>query len=145
MTTDQALLFTLLFFVFLFLIWGRWRYDLVAFVALLAAVVLGLVPAGEAFEGFGHPAVVIIALVLVVLSSIGLLVGGQPRVQAQRLAQLRLLLAYMWAQPGKKLLFMGQEFAQGSEWSHAGQLDWDAAGRPLHAGVQRLVRRPRSR
>ena len=66
MTTDQILLFALLFFVFVFLIWGRWRYDLVAFVALLAALLLGLVPADRAFSGFGHPATVIIALVLVV-------------------------------------------------------------------------------
>jgi hypothetical protein len=43
-TTDQLLLFGLLFFVFVFLIWGRWRYDLVAFVALLAALLMGLVP-----------------------------------------------------------------------------------------------------
>ena len=65
-TTDQALLFGLLFFVFVFLIWGRWRYDLVAFVALLAALLTGLVPKDQAFSGFGHPATVIIALVLVV-------------------------------------------------------------------------------
>ena len=66
MTTDQGLLFVLLVFVFVFLIWGRWRYDLVAFVALLAALLLGLVPREQAFSGFGHPATVIIALVLVV-------------------------------------------------------------------------------
>ncbi|MGB5257262.1 MAG: SLC13 family permease [Woeseiaceae bacterium] len=66
MTADQLTLFSLLFFVFVFLIWGRWRYDLVAFVALLVAILTGLVPTGEAFSGFGHPATVIIALVLVV-------------------------------------------------------------------------------
>ena len=66
MTTDQGLLFALLFFVFVFLIWGRWRYDLVAFVALLVALLTGLVPKEEAFSGFGHPATIIIALVLVV-------------------------------------------------------------------------------
>ena len=66
MTTDQGLLFVLLVFVFVFLIWGRWRYDLVAFVALLVALLLGLVPKEQAFSGFGHPATVIIALVLVV-------------------------------------------------------------------------------
>ena len=65
-TTDQGLLFALLVFVFAFLIWGRWRYDLVAFVALLLALLLGLVPKDQAFSGFGHPATVIIALVLVV-------------------------------------------------------------------------------
>jgi di/tricarboxylate transporter len=64
--TDQNILFILLFFVFVFLVWGRWRYDLVAFSALLVAVVSGVVPAGEAFSGFGHPAVLVIALVLIV-------------------------------------------------------------------------------
>ena len=66
MTPDQIVLFTLLFFVFALLIWGRWRYDLVAFVALLTAIISGIVPTDEAFSGFGHPAVVIIALVLTV-------------------------------------------------------------------------------
>lgn len=65
MTTDQILLFSLLFFVFVFLIWGRWRYDLVAFVALIAALLLGVVPKEQAFSGFGHPATIIIALVLI--------------------------------------------------------------------------------
>lgn len=66
MTTDQILLFGLLLFVFAFLIWGRWRYDLVAFVALLLALLTGVVPSERAFSGFGHPATVIIALVLIV-------------------------------------------------------------------------------
>ena len=66
MTTEQATLFGLLGLVFVFLIWGRWRYDLVAFIALLAALLTGLVPTDQAFSGFGHPATVIIALVLVV-------------------------------------------------------------------------------
>jgi len=65
-TTDQVLLFGLLLFVFVFLIWGRWRYDLVAFVALLVALLTGIVPKEQAFSGFGHPATVIIALVLIV-------------------------------------------------------------------------------
>jgi len=65
-TQDQAMLFGLLAFVFVFLIWGRWRYDLVAFVALLIALLTGLVPKEAAFSGFGHPATVIIALVLIV-------------------------------------------------------------------------------
>ncbi len=64
--TDQSILFTLLFFVFVFLIWGRWRYDLVAFAALLIAAFTGVIPAGEVFSGFGHPAVVVVALVLIV-------------------------------------------------------------------------------
>ncbi len=64
--TDQNILFTLLFFVFVLLIWGRWRYDLVAFSALLIAAAAGVIPTNEVFSGFGHPAVVIIALVLIV-------------------------------------------------------------------------------
>ena len=63
---EQAALFALLAGVFVFLVWGRWRYDLVAFVALLLGVLLGVVPASEAFVGLGHPATVIIALVLIV-------------------------------------------------------------------------------
>jgi len=65
-TSDQLVLFGLLFFVFVFLIWGRWRYDLVAFFALLAALLTGIVPKEQAFSGFGHPATVIVALVLVI-------------------------------------------------------------------------------
>ena len=65
-TPDQLTLFGLLFFVFVFLIWGRWRYDLVAFVALLIALLTGVVPKEQAFSGFGHPATVIIALVLII-------------------------------------------------------------------------------
>ena len=61
MTLDQVILFTLLFLVFVFLIWGRWRYDLVAFVALMVALLTGIVPVSQAFSGFGHPATVIIA------------------------------------------------------------------------------------
>ncbi len=66
MTPDQIILFGLLLFVFVFLIWGRWRYDLVAFVALLLALLSGVVPAEQAFSGFGHPATVIIAFVLII-------------------------------------------------------------------------------
>jgi Na+/H+ antiporter NhaD/arsenite permease-like protein len=66
MTPDQAILFILLFFVFVFLIWGRWRYDLVAFGALVLALATQVVPIELAFSGFGHPATVIVALVLIV-------------------------------------------------------------------------------
>jgi len=64
--TDQLLLFALLICTFGFLIWGKFRYDLIAFSALIIAVVIGLVPAQEAFEGFGHPATIVIAMVLVI-------------------------------------------------------------------------------
>ena len=66
MTIDQTILFFLLLLVFVFLIWGRWRYDLVAFAALTIAVLTGVVPLDRAYSGFGHPATVIVALVLIV-------------------------------------------------------------------------------
>lgn len=66
MTTEQMMLFGLLGVVFTLLIWGRFRYDLVAFSALIAAVIIGVVPKDTAFAGFGHPAVIIIVLVLIV-------------------------------------------------------------------------------
>ncbi|MFY0635814.1 MAG: SLC13 family permease [Vannielia sp.] len=74
MTGDQITLFVLFGMVFCLLLWGRFRYDLVAFAALMAAVVLGVVPAEEAFAGFGHPATLVVALVLVV--SAGLVNSG---------------------------------------------------------------------
>jgi 1,4-alpha-glucan branching enzyme len=58
----------------------------------------------------------------------------------QKLANLRTLYGYMWAHPGKKLLFMGGELAQEAEWSHARSLDWHLLDAPEHAGVQALVR-----
>ncbi len=66
MTNHQIILFCLLGAVFGLLIWGRIRYDLVAFGALIVAVIIGVVPQDSAFDGFGHHATVIIALVLIV-------------------------------------------------------------------------------
>jgi 1,4-alpha-glucan branching enzyme len=57
----------------------------------------------------------------------------------QRFANLRACLAYMWTQPGKKLLFMGAEFAQEREWNHDIGLDWQLLADPAHEGVRRLV------
>ena len=57
----------------------------------------------------------------------------------QKFANLRVLLGYMYAQPGKKLLFMGAEFGQWSEWSHDRSLDWHLLANPLHAGLQQWV------
>ena len=74
MTTQQISVFTILLLLFAMLAWGRWRYDVVAFIALLAAVVAGVVPAGQAFAGFGHPATITVAAVLILsraLSSCG--------------------------------------------------------------------------
>jgi 1,4-alpha-glucan branching enzyme len=58
----------------------------------------------------------------------------------QKLANLRALYAYMWAHPGKKLLFMGNEIAQEAEWSFERSLDWHLLERPEHAGIQNLIR-----
>jgi len=57
----------------------------------------------------------------------------------RKLATLRLLFALQWLQPGKKLLFMGSEFATWREWSHEDQLDWDLLGHLSHAGIAHLV------
>jgi 1,4-alpha-glucan branching enzyme len=58
----------------------------------------------------------------------------------QRFATLRAYLGFMFAHPGKKLLFMGCEFAQYNEWNHDTELDWGLLDEPAHAGVQRMVR-----
>ncbi|MCA0922394.1 SLC13 family permease [Pseudooceanicola nanhaiensis] len=74
MTYEQITLFAIFAAVFALLLWGRWRYDLVAFTALMAGVALGVVPEEEAFTGFGHEATIVVALVLVV--SAGLVRSG---------------------------------------------------------------------
>ena len=70
----------------------------------------------------------------------GSLLQKMPGDRWQQLANLRALYGYMWAHPGKKLLFMGGEFAQEREWSHDQSLDWHLLEDPDHAGVQALVR-----
>ncbi|HYT32164.1 MAG TPA: alpha amylase C-terminal domain-containing protein, partial [Thermoanaerobaculia bacterium] len=67
------------------------------------------------------------------------LAGKMPGDDWQKLANLRLLLAYQIGQPGKKLLFMGGELAQWREWSHDTALDWDLLSDPRHRGVQKWV------
>jgi 1,4-alpha-glucan branching enzyme len=69
----------------------------------------------------------------------GSLFGRMPGDEWQKFANLRLLLAIMWTHPGKKLLFMGGEFGQRSEWAHEGELDWGEAQADPNRGVQRLV------
>ena len=61
MTADQAIIFAILGLSLLLFMWGRWRYDIVAFTALILAVISGVVPADLAFRGFGHPAVITVA------------------------------------------------------------------------------------
>jgi 1,4-alpha-glucan branching enzyme len=70
----------------------------------------------------------------------GSLLSKMPGDRWQQLANLRSLYAYMWAHPGKKLLFMGGEFAQEQEWSHSRSLDWHLLEDPGHGGMQNLVR-----
>jgi 1,4-alpha-glucan branching enzyme len=70
----------------------------------------------------------------------GSILSRMPGDSWRKFAGVRAYYGFMWGYPGKKLLFMGQEFAQGHEWNFAGQLDWWALERPEHAGVQALVR-----
>ncbi len=69
----------------------------------------------------------------------GSMLGKMPGDDWQRFANLRAYYGFMWGHPGKKLLFMGQEFAQASEWNHDHALPWEQLNDPRHAGVQRLV------
>ncbi len=70
----------------------------------------------------------------------GSLIGKMPGDAWQRMANLRAYFGFMWTHPGKKLLFMGGEFAQEREWSHDRELDWSLLENPAHRGLQRLVR-----
>jgi 1,4-alpha-glucan branching enzyme len=68
------------------------------------------------------------------------LLDKMPGDEWQRFANLRMLFTYMWTQPGKKLLFMGGEFAQGREWNHDTSLDWHLLDYPNHQGIHALLR-----
>ncbi|NMG37831.1 1,4-alpha-glucan branching protein GlgB [Chelativorans sp. ZYF759] len=70
----------------------------------------------------------------------GSLIGKMPGDRWQKFANLRAYYTFMWAHPGKKLLFMGGEFAQDREWNHDQSLDWHLLDDPMHAGVKELVR-----
>ncbi len=69
----------------------------------------------------------------------GSLLSKMPGDQWQRLAGLRAYLMFMFAHPGKKLLFMGSELAQPTEWNHDSQIDWSLLDDPHHQGISRLV------
>ena len=69
----------------------------------------------------------------------GSLIGKMPGDDWQKFANLRAMYGYMWAHPGKKLLFMGGEFGQRREWTHEGELEWWVADLPEHAGIKRLI------
>lgn len=83
MTSQQILILAILLGTVVMFLWGRWRHDMIAVAALLAAVLAGLIPASDAFAGFGHPAVVTVACVLVL--SHGLLHSGAVDALARRL------------------------------------------------------------
>jgi 1,4-alpha-glucan branching enzyme len=70
----------------------------------------------------------------------GSLLNKIPGDRWQQMATLRALYGYMWAHPGKQLIFMGQEFGQGAEWAESRSLDWWLLDDPGHRGVQRLIR-----
>ncbi|MCL2485781.1 MAG: alpha amylase C-terminal domain-containing protein, partial [Endomicrobia bacterium] len=70
----------------------------------------------------------------------GSLIGKMPGDEWQRFANLRLLLAYMYAHPGKKLLFMGSEFGQVREWNHEESLEWHVLQFTQHSGMQKWVK-----
>ncbi|MDU8910657.1 1,4-alpha-glucan branching protein GlgB [Aestuariicoccus sp. MJ-SS9] len=70
----------------------------------------------------------------------GSMLGKMPGNEWEKFANLRAYYGFMWGHPGKKLLFMGQEFAQGHEWNHNAQIDWACLENPAHKGIQRLVR-----
>jgi len=70
----------------------------------------------------------------------GSLIGKMPGDRGQRFANLRAYYGFMWTHPGKKLLFMGGEFAQEREWNHDRSLDWHLLADPMHRGVQMVVR-----
>jgi 1,4-alpha-glucan branching enzyme len=69
----------------------------------------------------------------------GSLLGQMPGDLWQKFANLRLLYAYMWTHPGKKLLYMGSDFAQWNEWNHDQSLQWDLLDYGTHGGVQKMV------
>ena len=69
----------------------------------------------------------------------GSLLGKMPGDDWQKFANLRLLYGLMYAEPGKNLLFMGDEIGQRAEWNHDGSIDWDLLNFPLHAGIRRWL------
>ncbi|MEL6750847.1 MAG: 1,4-alpha-glucan branching protein GlgB [Pseudomonadota bacterium] len=70
----------------------------------------------------------------------GAMIAKMPGSEWEKFANLRAYYAFMWMQPGKKLLFMGCEFAQAEEWNHDAELDWGAAEESPNKGIQTLVR-----
>ncbi len=105
-------------------LYRRWHYDRLTFSILYAFSENFLLP-------LSHDEVV---------HGKGSLLSKMPGQENERFANLRLLLSYFYGHPGKKLLFMGGEFGQWSEWNHDVQLEWPLLEKGWHAGVHRLVR-----
>ncbi len=118
MQPEQLTVFITLFVVLVLFIWGRWRYDLVALFALLVVTIAGIVPADEAFAGFGHPAVITVAAVLVVSRALfnsgmvdyiaGLMtrVGSNPNLQIAALVIVVTIFSGFMNNIGALALFM---------------------------------------
>ncbi|MCG6885478.1 MAG: alpha amylase C-terminal domain-containing protein, partial [Silicimonas sp.] len=70
----------------------------------------------------------------------GSMLAKMPGSEDEKFANLRAYYGFMWTHPGKKLLFMGCEFAQPEEWNHNAELNWDAASQPKHGGMRDLIR-----
>ncbi|MBN9510080.1 MAG: 1,4-alpha-glucan branching protein GlgB [Alphaproteobacteria bacterium] len=105
-------------------VYRRWHHDRITFGLLYAFSERFVLPLSHDEVVYGK----------------GSLLGKMPGDDWRRFANLRAYLGFMWTYPGKKLLFMGGEFAQAREWNHDAELDWFLLDDPRHAGVQRLVR-----
>jgi 1,4-alpha-glucan branching enzyme len=103
--------------------WRSWHHDKITFSFLYAFSENFLLP-------ISHDEVV---------HGKGSLLAKMPGDQWQKLANVRAYLAFMWAHPGKQLLFMGSEFGQPSEWSEQRGLDWWILDQPAHQGVHRMI------
>ena len=118
MTPDQLFIFGILFLALALFLWNRWRYDLVAMFALLITACWGVIPAGQVFSGFGHPAVITVAAVLLISRGllnagvVGLLarhltlIGDRPWVQVGALCGLVALSSGFMNNVGALALFM---------------------------------------